>query len=280
MKSLPFLFCAAEREGEILIPNGNFVPQKGDRLYIIGSPVGIQQYFKHLGRHTQKIQSVFLVGGSRIAHYLADMLLQMRMSVTIVENKLERCRFLSEHLPEALILQGDGTDPELLKSEHFTQNDAFVSLTGRDEDNLLICLYAQQQGLKKVIAKCNRDNYFSIVHSAGLESVVSPKLITVGRILRVVRGLQNKKGSVMISLHRFSDYDAEAAEFEINSTASHLGVPLKDLRLRPGILIAAILHRGKVSIPNGKSIICAGDRVLIVSHAELIQDFNDIFREE
>lgn len=279
LQELPFLFCAAQRGAQIIIPNGSFVPQKGDRLYVIGSPLGIQQYFKILGRYVPKVHSVFIVGGSRIAHYLSKMLLQMRMSVTIVDNQEERCRFLSETMPSALILHGDGTDPELLASEHFTNHDAFIALTGRDEDNLLISLYAKQHGLKKVVAKCNRDNYFSIVHSAGLESVVSPKLITVSRILQVVRGFENKKGSIMVSLYRFADNEAEAAEFEINGTALHLDVPLKDLPLKPGILIAAIMRSGKITIPNGTTTILQGDRVIVVSSDQMILDFNDIYQE-
>ncbi len=280
LKSQPFLFCVAVREQKIIIPNGHFVPQEGDQLYVIGSPVGIARYYRLIGRSMQRVQSVFIVGGSRIAHYLADMLLQMQVRVTIVEHSEERCRFLSEQLPKALILHGDGTDPELLASEHFINHDAFVALTGRDEDNLLISLYAQQQGIKKVVAKCNRDNYVSIVHSAGLESVVSPKLITVGRILRVVRGQQNRKGSVMVALHRFSEHDAEAMEFEVKHEVRHLNTALKHVSLKPGVLIAAILHKGNVIIPNGNSVIVPGDRVIVISHGQLIQEFNDIYREE
>lgn len=280
LRHVPFLFCAAERGDEVIIPNGSFVPQVGDLLYVIGSPRGIEQYFRLLGRNHVKAHSAFLVGGSRIAHYLTKILTSMHMSVTIVDHNIERCRFLSETLPEALILEGDGTDPELLASEHFTKNDAFVALTGRDEDNLLISLYAQQQGIKKVVAKCNRKNYFSIVYAAGLESLVSPKLITVGRILRVVRSLQNKKGSVMVSLYRFGNNDAEAAEFEVNNTARNLGKPLKNLSLKPGVLIAAILHKNKVVIPSGNTTIAKGDRVLIISHGQMIQDLNDIYAKD
>ena len=121
----------------------------------------------------------------------------MGVRVTLVESNEAHCRRLSESLPEALILHGDGTDQEHLLSEHFTNNDAFIALTGRDEDNLISALYAQQQGLRKVVAKCNRVNYSSVVQAAGLDCVVAPKLITVARILRLVRGFEDKSGSVM-----------------------------------------------------------------------------------
>lgn len=279
VKQVPFLFCAAQRGDRTIIPNGSFVPQLGDKLYIIGSPQGVGQYFKLLGRYVPKVHSAFIVGGSRIAQYLAALLQQLRIHVTIVEQKPELCRSLSETLPDATILNGDGTDPEMLASEHVTNHDAFIALTGRDEDNLLISLYAKQQGLKKAVAKCNRDNYFSIVRSAGLESVVSPKLITVSRILRVVRALHNKKGGVMVALYRFADNQAEAAEFEVTKDALHLNTPLMELPLREGILLAAVLHNKRVIIPNGKTVISQGDRVIVVSRNQMLQDFNDIYRD-
>lgn len=277
IKSLPFLFCAAQRGEAVIIPDGSFVPQAGDKLYVVGEPMGIYEYFRRLGHYIPKVHSVFIVGGSRIAHYLTSMLEHMKIKVTIVENKEARCRSLSEEFPHALILQGDGTDRELLASEHFANNDAFIALTGRDEDNLLISLYARQQGLKKVVAKCNRENYISIVRSAGLDSVVSPKGITADRILRVVRGFQSKKGSVMTALYRIADNKAEAAEFVINETAHHLGVPLKNIRLKRGILVAAILHQGQVIIPSGETCIEQGDQVIVMSSGQGIQDFNDIY---
>ena len=186
--SLSILFSAAERKGEVIIPNGDFVPRVGDKLYVTGSPKDLSSYLRTLGRDLPGIHSAFLIGGSRIAHYLSKMLLSMGVRVTLVESNEAHCRRLSESLPEALILHGDGTDQELLLSEHFTNNDAFIALTGRDEDNLISALYAQQQGLRKVVAKCNRVNYSSVVQAAGLDCVVAPKLITVARILRLVRG--------------------------------------------------------------------------------------------
>lgn len=277
LRHLPFLFCAAHRNGQIIVPDGSFIPQEGDQMYLIGTPVGLHQYFRLLGRYTPKVHSVFIVGGSRIAHYLAQMLDHMHIRVTIVDNQEERCQFLSEKLPNAMILHGDGTNYELLASEHFTNYDSFIALTNRDEDNLLISLYAKQQGVKKVIAKCSRDNYTDIAHLAGLESILSPKLITVGRILRIVRGFENKKGSIMLALYQFADNDAEASEFEVNETARYLGVSVQKLPLKPGILIAAILHKGKVTIPSGHATIARGDRVIIVSADQAVLDFNDIF---
>jgi trk system potassium uptake protein TrkA len=219
------------------------------------------------------------VGGSRVAHYLAKILLPMGVRVTLVESNEKHCRLLSESLPGALILHGDGTDHELLISEHFTNNDAFIALTGRDEDNLISAMYAQQQGLRKVVAKCSHENYASVVRAAGLDSIVAPKLVTVERILRLVRALQDKSGSIMTALYRIADTGAEAAEFILRDITPHLGEPLMNLPLRKGFLIAALLHEEKVVIPSGQTVLSAGDRVIVISHGKSLLAFKDIFED-
>ena len=279
VRDLPILFCAAERNEEVLIPDGSFVPQVGDKLYLIGAPLGLHGFFELMGRYAPKIRNVFVVVGGRITFYLAALMERMNMKVTIVERKEERCRQLSELLPHTLVINGDGTDQELLESENMAANDAFVALTDRDEDNLIISLYALQKGLKKVVAKCNRQNYTGIVQHLGLDSVISPKLITAGHILQVVRGMQNSKGSVMNALYRIAEGGAEAAEFAVNGTTRHLHTPLKDLRLKRGVLIAVIIHQGQVIIPVGSSVISSGDTVIIISRGMGILDVNDIYDE-
>ena len=279
VRDLPILFCAAERNEEVLIPDGSFVPQVGDKLYLIGAPLGLHGFFELMGRYAPKIRNVFVVGGGRITFYLAALMERMNMKVTIVERKEERCRQLSELLPHTLVINGDGTDQELLESENMAANDAFVALTDRDEDNLIISLYAMQRKVAKVVAKCNRQNYTGIVRDLGLDSVISPKLITAGHILQVVRGMQNSKGSVMNALYRIAEGGAEAAEFAVNGTTRHLHTPLKDLRLKRGVLIAVIIHQGQVIIPVGSSVISSGDTVIIISRGMGILDVNDIYDE-
>ena len=278
IQELPMLFCAVEREGEdVVIPDGSFVPRVGDRLYLIGQPTGLTAFFRLLGRHTPKSRNVFLVGGGRIAYYLAAILDRLGVRVKIVERSEERCRVLSEALPHATILCGDGTDQQLLEEENVAAADAFVALTDRDEDNLIISLYAMQQGIAKVVAKSNRQNYAGIAHAAGLDSVISPKLITAGQILQVVRGMQNSKGSVMNALYKIADGHAEAMEFVANETTRYQGVPLKELKLKKGILIAVLVHDGRIIIPDGSAVISAGDTVIIVSRSHGILDINDIY---
>ena len=280
LRELPMLLCAAEREsGEVIIPDGSFVPQVGDHLYLVGQPTGLTSFFRLLGRHTPRSRNVLVVGGGRIAHYLAVILDKIGVHVKIVERSMDRCRHLSEVLPRAMILCGDGTDQELLEQEDIIASDAFVALTDRDEDNLIISLYAMQQGIQKVVAKCNRQNYVGIAHAAGLDSIISPKIITANHILQVVRGMQNSKGSVMNALYKIADGKAEAMEFVVNETTHNLGIPLKDLRLKKGILIAVLLHQGQIIIPDGSSVISSGDTVILISRNHGILDVNDIFED-
>ena len=280
VKQLSLLFCAVERPGgEVVIPNGSFVPQAGDKLYLIGRPSSLDQFFRLLGRYSPKVKSVFIVGGGKISLYLSAVLEKMKMRVKIVEIQKDRCRFISERLPHTTVICGDGTDQELLEEEDVTASDAFVALTDRDEDNLIISLYAMQQGIPKVVAKSNRQNYAGIAHAAGLDSVISPKLLTAGQILQVVRGMQNSKGSVMNALYKIADGHAEAMEFVANATTRNRDTPLRELRLKPGILVAVLVPQGRIVIPDGSSSIAAGDTVIVISRNHGILDLNDIFED-
>ena len=277
IQDLPMLLCAVERGDEVFIPNGASLISAGDRVSIAGTPSGINQFFKLLGRQTHRIRDVFIIGGGRIAFYLLVQLERLGMSCKVVEKGEERCRELAEEFPRALVIHGDGTDPELLTEERMSSSDAFVALTDRDEDNLIISLYAHQAGVSKVVAKSSRQNYTAIARSAGVESVVSPKLATVGLILRFIRGLQNSKGTVMNALYRIAGGKAEAMEFIASPATRNLKTPLRDLRLRRGVLIAVIVRGNKVIIPEGSTCLEAGDDVIVIARDSGILDLNDIY---
>lgn len=280
VKKLSLLFCAADRGGEVFIPNGSFVPLAGDKLYLVGQPDSLDQFFHLLGRYAPQVRQVFLVGGGKISMYLAKLLSATGIRLKIVERCEDRCRLISERFPKAMVICGDGTDSELLDSENLTSSDAFVALTDRDEDNLIISLYAMQKGLPKVVTKCNRQNYAGIVRSLGLDSVVSPKFITASHILHRVRGMQNSQGSVMNSLHRIADGAAEAMEFTVGPNTRHLGTPLKDLRLKSGVLLAVIVRGAEIIIPEGSSYLQEDDSVIIIARGGGILDLNDIYDED
>lgn len=277
IQGLPMLVCAVERGDEVFIPNGASLLAVGDRVSIAGTPSGVHQFFKLLGRQTHRIRSAFIIGGGRIAFYLLIQLERLGMSCKMVERNADRCRELAEEFPHSLIIHGDGTDPELLTEERMASSDAFIALTDRDEDNLIISLYAHQAGVPKVVAKSSRQNYTAIARSAGVESVVSPKLATVGLILRFIRGLQNSKGTVMNALYRIAGGKAEAMEFLVSPATRNLKVPLKDLRLRRGVLIAVIVRGNKVIIPEGSTCLEQGDDVIVIARDSGILDLNDIY---
>ena len=280
VKQLSLLVCAVDRNGEVTIPNGSFVPRVGDKLYLIGRPTSLDQFFRLLGRYSPKVKTVFIVGGGKISLYLTALLEKMHIRVKIVEISEPRCRLVNEKLPRTTVICGDGTDQELLEAERMAGADAFVALTDRDEDNLIISLYAMQQGLHKVITKCNRQNYTGIARAVGLDSVISPKLITAAQILQLVRGMQNSQGNVMNTLYRIADGKTEAMEFTVGPSTRHLNVPLKDLNLHNGILIAVIMRDGEIIIPEGSSFIQEGDSVILISRDRTILDLNDIYVEE
>lgn len=277
IQGLPMLLCAVERGDEVFIPNGASVLAQGDRVSVAGTPNGIHQFFKLLGRQTHRIRNVFIIGGGRIAFYLLVQLERLGMSCKVVERSDGRCRELAEEFPHSLIIHGDGTDPELLTEERMAASDAFIALTDRDEDNLIISLYAHQAGVAKVVAKSSRQNYTAIARSAGVESVVSPKLATAGLILRFIRGLQNSKGTVMNALYRIAGGKAEAMEFLVSPATRNLKVPLKELKLRQGVLIAVIVRGSQVIIPEGSTCLEQGDDVIVIARDSGILDLNDIY---
>ena len=271
------LVCAAEHGGEVVIPNGDYAPAPGDKLHMIGSKQDLQKVLKSIGRSSQRIKTVSVLGGSRIAVYLSWELARNHTRVRLVEINPDKCLRLAEQLPDAMIIQGDGTSADLVRSENVFETDAFISLTDRDEENLLMAISAQRSGVGKVIAKMNRLNYVDLVRENGIYSIISPKDITAGQITRYVRALANSEGSAVESLYRMLDGNLEALEFTATAASRPaLDTPLKDLRLKRGILVAALVRDGGIIIPGGMTEIREGDRVVIVSRSIGLNDLTDI----
>lgn len=270
------LYCAVERDGKVTIPNGDFIIRADDRVHVAGEMVTITNYFRYLGRTAKRIKNVMLLGGSRISYYLARMLAPAGIHVTMFEIDPEKAAALSEQLPHTDVICGDGTDQELLEQENLPGMDAFVTLSDRDEENLISGLYAQQQGVEKVIVKNNRMAYNDVINRMGLDCLVSPRLITCNTLLRYVRARVNGGGTAVEKLYRLVDGKAEAIEFIARSSDPYIGVPLKDLTVRPGALVAIILHKGKVIIPFGNDVIQAGDNVLILTSQSGVTDLNEV----
>ena len=271
------LICAAQRGDEFIIPNGSFVPQLDDRLYMVGAKSELHKMLKSMGRSLQRVKDVSILGGSRISMYLSWELARTGTRVHIVEQDHDKCLRLSQELPDAMIIEGDGTDNDMIRSENLFGADGFVALTGRDEENLLMALSAQRAGVRKVLAKMTRPNYMDLVQETGLGSIISPKDIIANQITRYVRALANSQGMAVESLYKLLGGRVEALEFTVSEKgAERLGQPLKDLTLKPGILLAAIVREGRIIIPGGMTVIRAGDHVLVVTNAMGLTDLKDI----
>ncbi|MBR3739912.1 MAG: Trk system potassium transporter TrkA [Clostridia bacterium] len=272
------LFCVVERGGKTIIPKGDFVIAPGDRVHVVSDPGTITRFFDFLGRDMTIIRSVMIMGGSRIAYYLADMLLNMKIKTSIIEIKPEKARRLSEMLAGATIIEGDGTDQELLESEGIADSQAFVPLADRDEENLMAGFYAAKRGVKKVIVKSSRDTYSSIMQDMGLDSIISTKTVATNDILRVVRSRSIRSDSAVQRMYRLMDGKAEALEFIAQAGDSFIHVPLKDLQVIPDALVAVIVREGQVKVPFGSDAIEVGDYVVVVSRQPGLSSLRQVFR--
>ncbi|NLV58647.1 MAG: Trk system potassium transporter TrkA, partial [Clostridiales bacterium] len=228
----------------------------------------------------RKVRNVLIIGGGRIAHYLAVMLLDSGIAVKIIENKQTRCEELSELLPKADIIHGDGTEREVLLEEGIKATDAVVTLTDIDEENLLVSMFANHLGVPSVVTKINRVEYVEVLHQAGIESIVSPKILCATDIARYVRAMENTSGGSVISVHQLMDGRVEALEFVVTKSTHHRGEKLQKITLKPGMLISSIIRGGSVIIPKGSDTIELGDTLIVVTIAEqAIADLNEIFAE-
>lgn len=279
LQGLPqVLYAAVEREGRVLIPNGDFVIHAGDRVHVAADMVTITAYFRFLGKNSLRVKNVMLLGGGRISYYLARMIAPMGVHVHMIEINEQKANMLSESLPDVNVIHGDGTDQELLEQEGLKQMDAFVALCDRDEENLMAGLFAVAQGVPKVIVKNNRVAYADIINAMGLDSIISPKSITCANILRYVRARANGMGTKVEKLYRLMDGKAEALEFIARASDPYIGIPLRDLSVRPGTLVAVIVRHGKVIVPFGNDHIESGDSVVIIACQSGIGDLNEVIK--
>ena len=271
------LICAAQRGDEFIIPNGSFVPQLDDRLYMVGSKTELHKMLRSMGRSLQRVKDVSILGGSRISMYLSWELARAGTRVHIVEQDHDKCLRLSQELHDAMIIEGDGTDTDLIRSENLFGADGFVALTGRDEENLLMALSARRAGVRKVLAKMTRPNYMDLVQETGLGSIISPKDIIANQITRYVRALANSQGMAVESLYKLLGGKVEALEFTAkNDGYGILHAPLMKLPLRHGVLLAAIVREGRIIIPGGMTTIEPGDHVLVVTNVPGLTDLKNI----
>lgn len=274
--SLDILICVILRGEEIFIPRGDFVLQAEDRIFVTGTMDQVMQLMSQQGISKKRVKDVMIIGGGRIAYYLAQRLIQHHIDVKIIELNKERCKELSEKLPGVTIINNDGSLQEVLDEERIQSYDACVSLTGIDEENIVISMNAASKGVWKTITKISRRNLLTILEKVGLESCITPKDIMATRIVRYVRAKQNSQGSNVETLYRILENRVEAIEFNVSSNFLKRGVTLEDMRIKDNILIAYILRGNKLIYPRGKDTIREKDRVIIVTTEKYLRDLNDI----
>ena len=274
-----FLICAVQRGENVYIPTGSFRLEARDNIYVTASPENMQELFRYLDMPQHKFKNAMIIGGGRITIYLTRQLIEMGVHVTIIEKDPARCRILCEYLPKAMVICGDGTDLDLLQEEGIENTDLLLALTGIDEQNIIISMYARHVGNMKIMTKIDHIKFPDILHIAGIETTISPVRSTAEQIIRFVRATANSisKNSVE-TLHMLVGGRVEALEFVINEQADYLNKKLRDLSLKPNVLIASIVRGNESITPNGDSVLRIRDRVVVVSVDSNMNDLRDIFR--
>lgn len=270
------LICAAERDGKVIIPRGQYIIRAGDILSFAASRAVGKKFLEDIGFKTNRVRNAMLIGGGRAAYYLARQLLSMGIQVKIIEISRERCEELSILLPKAVIINGDGTSEELLREEGIERAEAVVALTGIDEENILLTLFARRVSQAKTITKINRITFQDVINNLDLGSVIYPKYITAEAIIRYVRAMRESMDSNIETLYHMFDHRAEAVEFRVDAPSGVTDIPLKDLRLKDSLLVCAIYREGRVRIPNGQDSIQVGDTIMVVTTHTGFSDIRDI----
>ncbi|RGD93104.1 Trk system potassium transporter TrkA [Clostridiaceae bacterium AM27-36LB] len=274
------LICIVERGNEVLIPSGEVELKAGDMISVVASPVNASRFFKTIGIETNQVKNTMIIGGGKISFYLAKRLLEMGIQVKIIEKDRDACERLCEILPKAMIINGDGTDRELLAEEGLAKAEGFAALTNMDEENVMLALYAKSMSKAKKITKVNRNTFDTIIGSLNIGSLIYPKHITSETILQYVRAMQNSIGSNVETLYRLVDGNAEALEFVIKGKSEVTDIPLQELQLKPHILVCAINRKGKIIIPKGQDCIQEGDSVVIITtDCGAYKDIRDIMKK-
>ncbi len=271
------LVCAVQRKGQVIAPDGNFILQRGDRIFVTAPVNNLSKLLKNLGIITHRAKRVILCGGGRVSVYLAQRLQRSGINIQLIEQDKERCEVLAELLPAVDVIHGDGSSQYLLESEGIADCDALVTMTGLDELNMIISLYGKSCGVPQVITKVGHMENSDIRDSLSLGSIVCPKELCTESIVRFVRGMKEQNGAAL-SVHWIVEGKLEAIEFEVDHTTKNCGIPLRDIELKPNVLVTCITHGPLTEIPNGNSSFRRGDTVIIVSSGdEVIYQLNDIF---
>ena len=270
------LVCTVERDDESYIANGNFIFAEKDIISVIASPRNASEFFRAMGYKNRAVKDVLVVGGGETAQYLCSVLHRSGISVKVIEKDMGVCEHLSNRFPDVCVIHGDAADQSILLEEGIRGAGAFVALTGIDEENIFLSLFAKSVSHAKVVTKIHRIAFDDVIKHLDLDSTIYPKNITADQILRYVRAMKNSEGGSMETLYSVIHGEVEAAEYTVDEDSPVTDIPLMTMKKKPDILIAAIIRGGQVLIPRGSDVILPGDRVVVVSRAKAIDGLADI----
>ena len=272
------LVCAVIRDGRATIPSGNFILREGDRIFVTAPTEVLSDLLNALGIVTHRARNVVIVGGSTVGHYLAEYLLSLKVSVSIIERDGDVCEDLAARFPSANIIHGDARSRELLESEKVDNADAIVTVTGHDEVNIIVSLYGKRFGVGQIITKLEELDDSKILSALPVGSLINPIKLSCNTVVRYVRAMTKQSGAAL-TIHSIADGEAEAIEFPVDSETVNCGIPLKKLRLKDNVLIVSITRSGVIEIPSGDSFYQPGDTVVVVSgNGTVLRELSDIFQ--
>lgn len=271
------LVCAVLRAGNAVAPSGNFVLQEGDRIFVTAPTSNLEVLLKNLGIVPKKAKKILICGGGRVSYYLTSLLSDDNISVYLLEKDRQQCVRLAKDLPNATVIHGDCSSHTILEEQGIADMDSVITLTGTDETNMIISLYAGSRGVKQIITKLSHAENSALADSMALGSTVTPRELCCNNIVQYVRAMQNQTGAA-ISVHTIADGQVEAVEFLVDDATRHCGKALKDIKLKPNVLISSITHGANTQVPNGLSVFMPGDTIVVVTSGRgILHNVNDIF---
>ena len=262
-KKFDVIVCALERNHELIIPSGEMTLQDKDRIFVTGNRIDMMRLHNHFKART--VKSFLIIGAGKIAYYLVGILKDSRIDTKVIEINPERARFFSEKFPNLYIVQGDGTAKDILLEESAPHYDAVATLTGVDEENIITSMFLDRVGVQKNITKVNRTSLLEIIHAPDFSSIITPKIIAVDTIMHFIRGRVNAQYSDLQAMHHLANGQIETLQFHIKEANKMTAKPLSHLKLKKGILIAAIIRKGKTIFPTGEDTLEVGDQLLVTT---------------
>lgn len=265
-----FMTVAILRENETIIPYGDTCFEENDHAYFIAQPDGVEKLLFLTGKKKEGVKNVMILGGSRVGFHTAK-LLSARYNVKIIERNAQKCFDLADQLPDAMVINGDGRNVELLEEESINEMDAFVAVTGDSETNIISCLVAKKMGVKKTIAMVENMDYIHLSQSIGVDTLINKKLIAANFIFRHIR-----QGEI-VSIASIHGVDAEILEFEVQETSKITRQELRNLDFPKAAIIGGVIRDGKGLTTPGNFKFEPKDRVVVLSKLECIKKVEEYF---